>query len=255
MISLKKKGLLMRLALISDIHGNLVALETVLTAIAQRNIDTILCLGDVAAGGPQPTQVIERLQQMNCPVVMGNTDTKLLTIQPKQYEDVYTQKTHDIDVWCAQQLTDSHKAYIQTFQPTLTHDLPHNRVLLAYHGSPRSFREILKPTTPDEVLEEAFAGFQADIMIGGHTHMQMFRRYKNILVLNPGSVGAAMDRVSPFSEMRNAPWAEYAILDTETNDLHIELFRVPFDIEKFIAITLASGMPHAEWSAGEWNRV
>ena len=50
------------------------------------------------------------------------------------------------------------------------------------------------------------------------------------------------------------PWAEYAILDTTYNDLHVELFRVPFDIEKFVAITLASGMPHAQWSADEWNR-
>ena len=245
----------MRVALISDIHGNLVALETVLSAIAQRNIDTILCLGDVAAGGPQAGEVIERLQQLDCPVVMGNTDAKLLTIQPKQLENVYSQNVHDIDVWCAQQLTDAHKAYIQTFRPTLTHALPHNRVLLAYHGSPRSFKELLLPTTPDEVLEEAFAGFQADIMVGGHTHMQMFRRYKDILVLNPGSVGASIDRFAPLEKVRNALWTEYAILDTTYNDLHVELFRVPFDIEKFIAITLASGMPHAEWSADEWNRV
>ncbi len=245
----------MRLALISDIHGNLVALETVLAAIAQRSIDTIICLGDVAAGGPQAVEFIERLQRLSCPIVMGNTDAKLLTIQPKQYEDIFSQMTHDIDVWCARQLMDTHRAYIQAFQPTLTHDLPHNRVLLAYHGSPRSFRELLLPTTPDEILEEAFTGFHADIMVGGHTHMQMFRRYKDILVLNPGSVGASIDRFSPLEKVRNAPWAEYAILDTEMNDLHVELFRVPFDIEKFIAITLASGMPHAEWSAGEWNRV
>jgi len=246
----------MRLALISDIHGNFLALETVLAAIAQRNVDTILCLGDVAAGGPQAVEVIERLQQLGCPVVMGNTDAKLLTIQPRQHENQFSQNAHDIDVWCAQQLTDVHKAYIQTFQPTLTHALPNGRVLLAYHGSPRSFREILLPTTPDEVLKEAFAGFHADIMVGGHTHMQMFRRYKDILVLNPGSVGASIDRVfAPLENVRNAPWAEYAILDTTYNDLHVELFRAPFDIEKFIAATLASGMPHAEWSAGEWNRV
>ena len=205
----------MRLALISDIHGNLVALETVLTAISQRNVDTIICLGDVAAGGPQAPQVIERLQQLGCPAVMGNTDAKLLTIQPKQREDPFSQMTHDIDVWCAQQLTDTHKAYIQTFQPAITLPLPQNKVLLAYHGSPRSFKEILKPTTPDEVLEEAFAGFHADIMVGGHTHNQMFRRYKDILVINPGSVGASLDRVSPLNEVRNSPWAEYALVETD----------------------------------------
>ncbi len=244
----------MRLALISDIHGNLVALETVLAAIAQSNIDTILCLGDVAMGGPQPKEVIERLQQLGCPVVMGNTDARLLTIEPEQLEDIHDQMSHDIALWCAQQLTDAHKAYIQTFQPTITYNLPYNKVLLAYHGSPRSFKEILKSATPDEVLEEAFAGFHADIMVGGHTHAQMFRRFKDILVLNPGSVGSAIDRVSPWNEVHSAPWAEYAILDTEKNDLHVELFRLPFDIDKFLAIALASGMPHAEWYASEWNK-
>ncbi len=245
----------MRLALISDIHGNLVALETVLAAIAQQNVDTILCLGDVALDGPQVPEVIERLQQLGCPIVMGNTDAKLLTAHHKQYKDPFSQMTNDIDVWCAQQLTDAHKAYIQTFQSTITLRLPQNRILLAYHGSPRSFKEFLKPTTSDEVLEEAFAGFHADIMVGGHTHSQMFRRYKDVLVLNPGSVGAALDRVSPLNEARHSPWAEYALIEASKNDLHVELFRLPFDIEKFIAITLASGMPHAEWSAGEWNRI
>ena len=245
----------MRLALISDIHGNLVALETVLAAIAQQNVDTILCLGDVALDGPQASEVIERLHQLGCPIVMGNTDAKLLTAHPKQYQDPFSQMTNDIDVWCAQQLTDAHRAYIQTFQSTITLPLPQNRTLLAYHGSPRSFKEFLKPTTPDEVLEEAFAGFHADIMVGGHTHSQMFRRYKDVLVLNPGSVGAALDRVSPLNEVRNSPWAEYALVETNKNDLHVELFRLPFDVEKFIAITLASGMPHAEWSADQWNRT
>jgi predicted phosphodiesterase len=110
----------MRLALISDIHGNLVALEAVLAEIAQQNIahdsQHILCLGDVAAFGPQPLQVLARLQTIGCPVVMGNTDT-------------------------------------------------------------------------EDDLEQAFAGHRAYIMIGEHTHIQMFRRHKDVLVLNPGSVG------------------------------------------------------------------
>jgi predicted phosphodiesterase len=58
------------------------------------------------------------------------------------------------------------------------------------------------PTTPEEELEQALAGTQGDLLVGGHTHAQMFRRFKDLLVFNPGSVGLAMDRVSPLSEIR-----------------------------------------------------
>ncbi len=68
----------MRLALISDIHGNNVALEAVLTAISTQNITQVICLGDVASTGPQPCEVIKRLREIGCPVVMGNMDVWLL---------------------------------------------------------------------------------------------------------------------------------------------------------------------------------
>jgi predicted phosphodiesterase len=63
-----------RVALISDIHGNAVALEAVLADIARRRVDEIVCLGDVAAGGPQPREALERLRTLGCAVVRGNAD-------------------------------------------------------------------------------------------------------------------------------------------------------------------------------------
>ncbi len=64
----------MRIALISDIHGNFVALQTVLADIEHEHIDQIVCLGDVTADGPQPVETIRRIQDLGCPVVRGNTD-------------------------------------------------------------------------------------------------------------------------------------------------------------------------------------
>src|SRR5581483_9178635 len=167
----------MRLALISDIHGNLIALKAVLAEITQQNIDHILCLGDVAAFGPQPLQVLARLQTLGCPVVMGNTDAALLNPQLLQPAAEPTSRNQDIQRWNAQQLTEADKTYISSFQATINYPLARGKTLLAYHGSPRSFRERLLPTTSEEDLEQAFAGCKADIMVGGHTHMQMFRRY------------------------------------------------------------------------------
>lgn len=245
----------MRLAIISDIHGNKTALEAVLNAIATQKIERIVCLGDVAASGPEPRQVVERLKELGCPVVMGNTDDWLLNPQLKEKPHSSQRYIQDIDLWCSQQFSSSDQEYLRTFQSIIEYPLGDEKILLAYHGSPRSYNEQIQPTTPEKVLDQAFANSHAFIMAGGHTHMQMLRRYKDSLILNPGSVGLALDRVSPLEEVRNPAWAEYAIIDIEGNALHVELLRTPFDSQAFIQTIRVSGMPHAEWLAGEWSPV
>jgi predicted phosphodiesterase len=243
----------MRLAIISDIHGNKVALDAVLDAIATANITQIVCLGDVAASGPQPQQVVERLKELGCPIVMGNTDADLLHPQFAPTDDTFQQYIQDIDLWCSQQFSTSDKAFMNTFQPTIEYPLANGKVLLGYHGSPRSYHERIQPITPEEQLDEIFNASHAAIMAGGHTHMQMLRRYKDGLIINPGSVGLALDRVSPLDEARNPPWSEYAIIEAEGDKLTVELHRIPFDIQAFIQTIRASGMPHADWLANEWS--
>ncbi|HET8845207.1 MAG TPA: metallophosphoesterase family protein [Ktedonobacteraceae bacterium] len=243
----------MPVAIISDIHGNLIALDAVLDDIAARQIQQIICLGDVAATGPQPREVIARLKQIACPVVMGNTDDWLLEPKLKEHTDPERQRIQEIEFWAFEQLSSEDRTYLAGFQPTILYKLENSQHLLAYHGSPRSYSEHISPTTLDSDLDAALSGHQADIFIGGHSHMQMFRRHRRSLVLNPGSVGLAFNHTWPFDKTtRNPPWAEYAIIDTLNGGLNIELHRVPFDVQTFIQITLASGMPHARWSAGEW---
>ncbi|HLH61762.1 MAG TPA: metallophosphoesterase family protein [Ktedonobacteraceae bacterium] len=244
----------MRLALISDIHGNAVALDAVLDALAKQRVDSIVCLGDVAASGPQPCQVIERLRSIGCPVVMGNTDDWLLEPQLREKNDDFGRHLQDVELWDSQQLSSADREYLRSFQPTLEIPLVDGKLLLCYHGSPRSYREGIVATTPEDELDQIFAGQQAAIMAGGHTHMQMFRRYKDALIVNPGSVGLAIDRVSPFEEIRNAAWAEYAIIDAGNGLLSIELHRLPFDFQVVIEAVRLSGMPHAEWWISEWSR-
>lgn len=242
----------MQLALISDIHGNLVALDAILQNIQQRQIEQIICLGDVAASGPQPHEAIQRLRAVNCPIIMGNTDAWLLNPLMREQKTSFGQRSQDINLWCIQQLTEEDKAFLATFAATITCPLNPQHTLLAYHGSPRSFNEQLLPTTSDETLEEALNGTSAQVYAGGHTHQQMFRRYKDKLIINAGSVGLAMDRSTPLDEVRNPPWSEYAILTVTDKALSVELCRVPFDITSFIEITLHSDMPHAQRSASEW---
>jgi predicted phosphodiesterase len=248
----------MKLALISDIHGNLFAFDAVLEDIRQRKIEQILCLGDVVTCGPQPREALARLREIGCPTVMGNTDAWVVEPRLREYESLYGQYLQDFEYWSSQQLTDQDKAFLSTFQPTIEWPLNEKTTLLAYHGSPRSFLEHIYPTTPTEELDEYFAdSTTAQILVGGHTHQQLFLRYRDKLVLNPGSVGQPLDRIRAWSEMgaRNPPWGEYAILNSEGNQFSVELLRVPFDIEGFLALLSQRGMPHTEWLVNSWSRA
>lgn len=245
----------MRLAIISDIHGNEVALEATLNSIAEQGLEDIICLGDVAASGPQPRQVVARLKAVGCPVVMGNTDAWLLKPEMHDIPNEAERLLQDIDLWCAEQLSPADQSYLATFQPTIEFPLVNGSILLCYHGSPRSYDEGILSTTPDEILEHALPNSRASVFAGGHTHLQMFRRYRDALLLNPGSVGLPVARYAPINEVRNPPWAEYAALRIEQGSLSIEMHRVPFDPEILIQTALSSGMPHVRWWIDRRNRV
>jgi putative phosphoesterase len=246
-----------RIAIISDIHGNLVALEAALADIAGQGVDQIVCLGDVAMDGPQPREVIARLRALGCPVVLGNADAWLL--DPPAVD---TTKEGDaarweaIYQWSAAQVTEEDKAFLRSFQPTISLSLGEGKTLLCFHGTPRSYDEIIKATTPDEELDQVFAGVEADVLAGGHTHSQLFRRWRGALLLNPGSVGLPFDAnppdEGPFPGIHNPAWAEYILLTRDGRQLSVDLRRVPYGVDDLRQTVLACGMPHAEWFAGDW---
>jgi putative phosphoesterase len=242
----------MRVALISDIHGNALALEAVLASIEADRPDLVICLGDVAAFGPQPHQVIERLRALDFPTVMGNTDEWLLNPGvPTRPEDDRTRRIEDIGFWNVKQLTPADTAYLRTFRPMMRVALGGDASLLCYHGSPRNFRDIILPTTPEDDLETMLAGFNDPVLAGGHTHDPMIRRYRGQILVNAGSVGLPIERLATGD--RNPPWAEYALVNWEDGRLGIELRRTPVDAQAVVQAALDSGMPHAEWWAKDWG--
>ena len=222
----------MRIGLIADIQANQVALEAVLAALAAEAIDRIVCLGDVAATGPQPREVVARLRDLGCPVVMGNADAWVLDPPPGgAAEETEAGRIEAIDRWCAAQLSADDLAYLRAFPPTLALPLGDGAgELHCCHGSPRSFDDVIAATTPDEDLDRMLAGTRAAIVAGGHSHVQLVRRHRDRFVLNPGSVGLPVNRLPPAAPVRNAPWAEYAIVTADGGRLGLELRRVPVDV-------------------------
>lgn len=246
----------MRIALISDIHGNLFALETVLRELAQEHIDQMVCLGDVAALGPQPREVLDRLRALNCPVILGNTDAWLLTPQvPPEVAAAHSRATYEITVWCTEQLSSEDRDYIHTFPPTLELPLDEGRTLLCYHGSPRSFDDVIAAITPEATVKRMLAGNSAAVMAGGHTHIQMIRRYEDSHIVNIGSIGLpGVNAGSPELPMNhNVSWAEYAVLSVERGRLSIDLRRTPLDIATMLHEAQRTSMPHLDWWTQKWK--
>lgn len=241
----------MRLGLIGDLHGNLIALEAVLAALAAEAVDDVVCLGDVAATGPQPSATIARLRALGCPVVLGNADAWLLDPPANPPVDSEWRRFHEIDAWCAAQLTPDDRTYLTTFQPTIELARGTDR-LICCHGSPRSYDDQLLATTPDDDLDRLLGDLPAGttVVVTGHTHRQLLRRYRGLLLINPGSVGMAIDRVPPAQPIRPAPWAEYAVVTIDAGGLEIALRRVAIDPAAVAAIR-SSGMPHAGWLIGD----
>ena len=239
-----------RVALVSDIHGNLVGLEAVIADLAIAAPDTVICLGDVVVTGPQPRQVITMLQELRWPIVMGNTDAWLLNPQPWNITDEESQRLESIEFWGASLMTETDRAFVRTFQKTISVDLGDDLTLLCYHGSPNDNMDVISPTTSEEDLDAKLAGYHADIMAGGHIHQQMLRRYQDSLLINPGSVGLPYQTVA--GQTRNPPWAEYALVTNEAGKLHVEFRRVPVDLAALTTAVRLSDMPNADWWLKDW---
>ncbi len=245
----------MRIALISDIHGNFVSLEAVLRDIGGKRVDSIICLGDVIATGPRPVECLERVRDLKCPVIMGNTDERFLT-GGKARGKAGGKEVHmleDMDRWTASQLSGEHLSFIRTFEATCDIEISPGVGMLCYHGSPRSNTEMVSSSADDSKLRTIFADHGGRrLYAGGHTHAQLFRKFGTSTIFNPGSVGLPFENL-PDGTAVNVPRGEYAVLESEGPHLSIEFCHVPVDVRRVVEDALSSGLPHAEVWAGDWQ--
>jgi putative phosphoesterase len=247
----------MRVAVISDMHGNDLAFEAVEADIHEQKIDQIICLGDAIQGGPQPVAVVQRLRRLNCPVVMGNADAWLISGVETADEGIPPErlkKMGEIRTWSLSQLTENDRAFIANFQPTVTVNLEDGLALLCFHGSPTSFDEIILPAAPEEEFQKILGPYADHILTGGHTHAQQIRRNGEHFFFNPGSVGFAYSHYQPDGQFLADPWAEYAILTVERGQTSLEFRRLPFDVRELVRIYHESGRPFADEAILQYQR-
>lgn len=236
----------MRIAVISDIHGNLGALSAVLADIGTRDCDSVANLGDILSGPLQPAETADLLMPLALPTVRGNHERQLLEMPPAAMgaSDAYAH------------------AYLRPDQREWLAKLPASLVLndsiLLCHGTPADDLEYflehvdaggLRPATPAEV--EAKAGDASfPVILCGHTHVPRAVRLEDgRLIVNPGSVGLpAYHAEHPFPHdiQNNSPKARYAVLEDTDGQWNAELIAVDYDHEAAAKLALEHGSP--EWA-------
>jgi putative phosphoesterase len=235
-----------RVALISDQHGNDVAFRAVVDDVVRIGADAIVCLGDVVQGGAQPAETLARLASLDCPTVLGNADAFLLG---EEVAEETTPEQLEMRDWTLAQLGDQGVRQLRSFQPVVELAREGHR-LVCFHGSPASYDDILLPDSDGDLGPWIV---DADLLAGGHTHKQWTRRIGAAIFVNPGSVGLAYDHHYPREEIRFDAVAEYALVYVGPLGPAVEFRRVAYDVDELREAVLQSRRPRAERHIGMYR--
>ncbi len=207
----------MRLAIISDIHGNLPALEAVLADIRQSGVDRIICLGDIASIGPNPVACMDIVRDLNGVTLQGNHELYLLG--QEVHKDWETCPSWAPVRWARDRLRKSDFDYMRTLPICYEWQENGRFPLTFYHASPRNqFLGFLPHLNNDEILER-MNGLDHTILIVGHTHRQLYLPWSHSRIINTGAVGLPLDD----------PRAKYAIITLKKNRWHVELRAIEYN--------------------------
>jgi predicted phosphodiesterase len=242
-----------RTALVSDLHGNAIALETVAADLERTGVDQVVCLGDAIQGGPEPERTLALLRELGWPVVLGNADAFLVDPGTAAGSgEPVTEAQLAVRAWSVERLGLEGLAWLEALPPTLERALGDGRTLLACHGSPGSYDDLIFPYTPEQEFRALLDGVDADVVAGGHTHLQFVRRLGATLFVNPGSAGLSYDHEQDADDFRLDPWAAYAVLTTGDGAFSLDFRRVPLTVEAVAQAYAAAGHPDAELWGSRW---
>jgi putative phosphoesterase len=220
-----------KLAIISDVHGNLHALDAVLDDVATQGVDATLTLGDYLSGPFDPAGVADRIIELGLPAIRGNHDRYLADGRDDDWH---------IDIYVRSLLAPRHLDWLRRLEPTSVYG---DRVLLS-HGTPRSDNTgwldgmvgghaVLLPR---EHIEREAEGFPYEILLCGHTHVpRTVKLADGRMVVNPGSAGVPFDSGSPD--------AHYAIIEKRRAGWTVSLNSIPYDHEAAARLAIERGYP------------
>ncbi|MCU0316130.1 MAG: metallophosphatase family protein [Fimbriimonadaceae bacterium] len=230
-----------RLAIFSDIHANLPAMEAVREHIEAQGYDAVYCLGDLGGYASQPNEVQELIMGMGCPTILGNYDEGVGL--DRDDCGCHYVKPFDIEMsnisfhWTRERTSDVNKAWLRDLPREIRLPIEGKRILLC-HGSPRSTTEYLFENRSDGFLMQFTPSgkddAQADVIVFGHTHVPYHRVVEGVHFINSGSVGRPKD-----GDKR----AGYVVLTLGDGDVKVEVVRLDYDVELAARRLVEAGLP------------
>ena len=229
----------MRIAIVSDIHGNFTALQAVIADLEGVSPDLIFHGGDLADAGSSPVEVVDYIRHADWPGVMGNTDEML--IRPESLEKFAAQSSAPPAMWSAiRQMADYTRIRLGPERLAWLCTMPATHVhapVALVHASPQDPWRAPRRDATDAELEQIYGSLGQRIVVHGHTHLPGIRVLDSgRLIANSGSVGMPHD-----GDLR----ACYLLIDEGVASVR----RVAYDLEKELDRLADSGLPHAEWTA------
>lgn len=218
----------MRVAFLSDIHGNAVALEAVLRDIKSKNVDQIAVLGDIAYRGPEPQRSIELVRGLNAKVIKGNADewTVRGVKQGEVPADKLAMMNRERD-WIVERLCRAELEFLQGLPEQLDLELSDSIKAHAFHATPDSLFEVVLPDAPSQVMtEKLIRTSDAVLYVYAHIHLPYIRYTGGKCIVNTGSVGLPFDGLTK---------ASYAIVEADEDRFSVTIERVSYDIERVVA--------------------
>ena len=213
----------MQIGIISDVHGNLAALDAILEVFEEKNIEKIVCLGDMIGYFHQSIEVLDRLMDLDIDAICGNHEAYLLgsLTYAQERAEIYNLE------YVKQSISSKALHWLSSLPSSLILSF-NNKKISFYHGSPwNPLEDYIYPDYPDF---EKFRSMDSDIICLGHTHYPLYKKIGNTIVMNPGSVGLPRNG----TEMAHA-----AIINFESD---IEFIQKRYDIEAFRVSALANNV-------------
>lgn len=225
-----------RFAIISDIHGNLPALEAVLADIERQGVNEIYHLGDLVGYNPFPNETVALIASRGIPGLRGNYDQAVLGQVADPVGEFLNARITPMGLeiyhWTLQEVNDQTRKFLASLPQQMTVAKEGWRFRLT-HGSPRHIKDYVRPSWPDEMFLELLAEVSEEVLCTGHTHIPLIRQFDRQWLLNPGSVGFPKD---------GNPLASYALVAVD-QELTIEIRRVEYDIERTVRAIGERGLP------------
>jgi putative phosphoesterase len=225
----------MRIAIISDVHGNQIALDAVLNDLnSQPEIDLLVIAGDLCLNGPCPREVLHTIQALNCPVIQGNVDTDVVDQTAKKGP-----KKQSVIDWTREQIGAAGIAYLAALPDSYLIDNVGGTDLLVVHANPLNQEEAIFPTSPESKLEHLLGDLPPTVgcLAFGHYHVAYQMRWQHRLLVDTGSCGLPRD---------GDPRAAYAILTWKDSAWEAQHRRVEYNVKAVVKQLKNCGIPNVE---------